>query len=75
MNYAQCGEDQNLRIKFSTLVITDISRCSKGHKNKLKWVTMFPFTKHSETILAVSPEILYTEPDELALLSANLFPS
>ena len=30
---------------------------------------------HSETIHAVSPKIYYTEPDELALLSANLFPS
>ena len=29
----------------------------------------------SETILAVSPEIWYTEPDELTLLSGNLFPS
>ena len=50
------------------MVITNISRFSKGHKNKLKWVTVFPFTKHSETILAASHEILYTEPDELALL-------
>ena len=30
---------------------------------------------HSETILAVSPEIWFTELDELALLSENLFPS
>ena len=30
---------------------------------------------HSEIILAVSPEILFTEPDELTLLSADLFPS
>ena len=30
---------------------------------------------HSEIILAVSPEIQYTEPDELTLLSADLFPS
>ena len=30
---------------------------------------------HSEIILAVSPEILYTEPDELAHLSADLLPS
>ena len=28
---------------------------------------------HSETILGVSPEIWYTEPDELTLLSAILF--
>ena len=36
MNYAQCGEDQNQRTKFGTLVITDISRCLKGHKSKFK---------------------------------------
>ena len=30
---------------------------------------------HSEIILAVSPEILYTEPDELTHLSADLLPS
>ena len=30
---------------------------------------------HSERILAVSPEIKHTERGELALLSANLFPS
>ena len=29
---------------------------------------------HSETILAVSPEICFTELDELALLSADLCP-
>ena len=37
---------------------------------------MFIVTKqhaYTQTILAVSPEIYYTEPNELALLSANLF--
>ena len=31
-------EDQNWRIKFGTLVITDILLCLKGHTNKLKLV-------------------------------------
>ena len=66
------------RIKFSTLVIRDILRRLKGPTNKSKYVTVL-FTKstriHSERILAVSPEILHTERDELALLSTNLSPS
>ena len=47
----------------------------KGPTNKSKYVTVL-FTKttsiHSERILAVSPEIVYTERDELALLSTNV---
>ena len=43
----------------------------KGPTNKSKYITVL-FTKttriHSERILAVSPEILHTERDELALL-------
>ena len=51
MNYAQCGEDANQRIKFGTLVITDISRCLKGHPDKLKYVTVFILTKqHAYTL-------------------------
>ena len=51
MNYAQCEVDQNQRIKFGTLVITDISRFLKGHTSKLKYVTVFIFTKqHAHTL-------------------------
>ena len=75
-NWAQYGEDQNQRT--SHLVIRDILRRLKGPTNRSKYVTVL-FTKttriHSERILAVSPEILHTERDELALLSTNLSPS
>ena len=47
----------------------------KRTQKQVKMGYSVPFTKHSETIFAVSPEILYMEPDELTLLSANLFPS
>ena len=50
MNCAQCGEDQNKRIKFGTLVITDISRGLKGHLNELQYVTVL-FTKQHAYIL------------------------
>ena len=62
MNYAQCREDQNQGIKFGTLVITDISRCLKGHTNKLRYVTVFIHKTtriHCERIPAVSPEIWF----------------
>ena len=56
-------------------VIRDILRRLKGPTNKSKYVTVL-FTKtkriHFEKILAVSPEILHTERDELALLSTNV---
>ena len=51
MNYAQWGEDQNWRIKFGTVVITDILCCLKGHTNKLKYFKVFIFTiQHAHTL-------------------------
>ena len=56
-------------------VTGDIARYLKGPTNKLRYVTVL-FTKttriHSERILAVSPEILHTERDELAPLYTNV---
>ena len=56
--------------------LLDNFRYNIRSRSTLKYVTLL-FTKttriHSEGILIVSPEILHTERDELALLSASLF--
>ena len=52
MNYAQCGDEKKknkIQIK-STLVITDISRCFKGHTNKLKYVIVFILQNNTYTL-------------------------
>ena len=68
MNYAQYGLGSKLKNKIGTPVITDISCYLKGPTNKLKYVTVLftKITRYTERILAVSPEILHTERDELA---------
>ena len=49
MNYAQCEEDQ--------LVITDIASLKTTQKQVKMGYSVSIHTEHSETILAVSPEI------------------
>ena len=61
MNYAKCEEDQNLRIKFGILVLyRHIALLKRTHKQvKLRYrIYIYKTThKHSDRILAVSPEI------------------
>ena len=55
--------------------IASLKRTQKQVKIGYK-VYIYKTTRiHSEIILADSPEIQYTEPDELTLLSTDLFPS
>ena len=79
MNYAQCRDDQKWRIKFGSLVITDILRFLKGHTNKLKYVTVFIFTKQHAYILREFLQFLprfstWNPINEPGRLSTNLLP-
>ena len=57
MNYAECGEYQNERIKFDTLVIADIAKLKRTHKQvEIRYNVIYKTTcLRSKRILAVSP--------------------
>ena len=70
-----CSTFNDLRSRSHNRHIALLKRTQKQVKIGYRVYIYKTARIHSETILAVFPEIYYTELDELALLSANLFPS
>ena len=65
------------KLKIDTLVLTDIPRSLQGRTNKQKYVSVLFTKQHAYTLNEFLQFLLIicTERNELALLSAKLFPS